>query len=111
MGLDHPYARARDPRGLEQRQASRKPERGSNTAGLRLVSVTAPVELRCPVCNAPRELKSVQARLVRSGKAPLAPCPDCRSHPKPTEGDRRWWLERFTIEECREMADAFWPRG
>jgi len=32
-------------------------------------------------------------------------------HPKPTEADREWWLERFTLEELAELADAIWgPR-
>ena len=29
--------------------------------------------------------------------------------PKPTEVHRRWWLDRFTLDEIREMAAAFWP--
>ena len=40
-------------------------------------------------------------------------CSTCRRppRPKPTEADRRWWLERFTLEEIVELADAIWGPG
>lgn len=34
-------------------------------------------------------------------------CPDCRSRRPPvqvTESMRRWWLDRFTLDEIRELA-------
>ena len=44
----------------------------------------------------------------RTGRAPI--CSTCRRppHPKPTEDDREWWLERFTLAEIVELADAIW---
>ncbi len=31
-----------------------------------------------------------------------------RSLVRPTPAMRRWWLERFTLEEIRELAGAIW---
>jgi hypothetical protein len=31
-----------------------------------------------------------------------------RSHPKPTERERQWWRDRFTLDEIREMAEALY---
>jgi hypothetical protein len=33
------------------------------------------------------------------------------AEPTPTEAHRRYWLERFTLDEIREMAFAFWPEN
>jgi hypothetical protein len=42
-------------------------------------------------------------------------CARCRGYggePKPpTEAMRRYWLERFSLEEIRELADTIWPGG
>jgi hypothetical protein len=36
-------------------------------------------------------------------------CRRISSDPRPTKAHRRWWLDRFTLDEIREMAFAFWP--
>jgi hypothetical protein len=28
-----------------------------------------------------------------------------------TEADRRWWLERYSLDEIRQLAGAIWPDG
>jgi hypothetical protein len=35
----------------------------------------------------------------------------CRHAPlkPPTQRDRRYWLDRFTLDEIRELAGAIWP--
>ena len=66
--------------------------------------------LRCPSCNTPRSFSPEHEGRVRAGRAPLTNCRDCRRpHPKPTERDRQLGLERFTLEEIREMAAALFP--
>jgi hypothetical protein len=58
----------------------------------------------------PRRFSPEHENRVRTGKARLTPCSDCRhSHPKPTESDREFWLERFTLAEIHELAEAIWP--
>jgi uncharacterized protein YbaR (Trm112 family) len=65
--------------------------------------------LRCPVCDTPRDFSPEHENRIRTGKAKLTACRDCRRpHPKPTGRDRKWWLERFTLEECREMGEALY---
>jgi hypothetical protein len=29
--------------------------------------------------------------------------------PTPSEAHRRWWLERFTLDEIRALAVVIWP--
>jgi hypothetical protein len=29
--------------------------------------------------------------------------------PAATEAHRRWWFDRFSVDEIREMGAAFWP--
>ena len=39
-------------------------------------------------------------------------CPRCRYGARPprvTETMRRWWLDRYSLEEIREMAAEMWP--
>jgi hypothetical protein len=44
----------------------------------------------------------------RKGRQPV--CEPCRRPPKPvTEEDRQWWLERFSLDEIRQIAVALWP--
>jgi hypothetical protein len=57
----------------------------------------------------------LSARNVRAarerGEEPR--CRRCRGivDVKPaTEEDRRYWLDRFTLDEIRAMAGAIWPR-
>jgi len=63
--------------------------------------------LRCPVCNTARSFSHEHEHRIRTGKAPLTPCRDCRRpHPKPSESDRAWWRDRSTLDEIRQMATA-----
>ena len=63
--------------------------------------------LRCPSCNTQRDFSPEHEARIRRGAAPLTPCRECRRpRPKPTERDRAWWLERFTLDEIRDMATA-----
>jgi hypothetical protein len=32
-----------------------------------------------------------------------------RKLPTATDADRQWWLERYTLDEVRELAEAIWP--
>ncbi len=72
-----------------------------------MLQVVAVELLQCPSCGSARHLSDEHTRRILAGRAALTSCRECRrSHPKPTEGDRQWWLERFSLEECRQMAQA-----
>lgn len=61
----------------------------------------------CGRCGGAIILSSRRARVWRDrGQLPI--CAACR-RPKATEAMRRWWLERFSLEEILEMAAAIWP--
>lgn len=48
----------------------------------------------------------LSARRARDRREPFV-CRNCRRPaPRVTEAHRRYWLERFTLEEIREMAAA-----
>jgi hypothetical protein len=65
--------------------------------------------LRCPSCGTVRQFSPAHESRIRSGKAELTKCRDCRRpRPKATERERRWWLARFSAEEIREMGRAIW---
>lgn len=66
----------------------------------------------CAKCGESFELSARNARIHRArGTQPTcAGCRHPRSAPKPpTATERAWWLERFTPDEIREFAEAFWP--
>ena len=67
--------------------------------------------VRCSACGGDFELSARQARDHRSaGTTPR--CSRCRYGTKPpqaTEKMRRWWLDRFTVDEIRELAAGLWP--
>ena len=75
------------------------------TAGVEL-----PVRFRCPDCGGWFELAARNARNHRNpGTRPR--CRRCRLpgvQPKPTAALRRWWLQRFTLDELQELAAAIW---
>ncbi len=49
----------------------------------------------------------------RGSEARCGECGECRygrpPRAKPDEEDRRWWLERFSLEEIVQLAGAIWP--
>ena len=67
------------------------------------------VELRCSDCG---DVYTLYARRAfeyrREGREPR--CRTCRrpERPPPDEGDRRYWLERFSLAEIRELAAGIW---
>jgi hypothetical protein len=63
--------------------------------------------LRCPVCGCERHFSHEHDHRIRTGKLPLTPCRSCR-RTKPTEQDRQFWLDRFTLDEIHELAEAIW---
>lgn len=65
----------------------------------------APVLLACG-CGRQFQLSARRAREHRThGSQPK--CVDCRyghdGAPRATEGMRRWWLDRFSLDEIREL--------
>jgi hypothetical protein len=66
----------------------------------------------CGTCGCRFALSARNERAWRArGEAPV--CGDCRHPPKPpavTEGMRRYWIERFTLDEIRELARGLEPR-
>jgi hypothetical protein len=64
------------------------------------------VPVRCGSCGGGFELSARRARIYRNeGTAPR--CSDCRSARSQvvvTPALRRWWLDRYTLDEIREMA-------
>src|SRR4029079_7564622 len=76
-----------------------------------LAVVEAAVRVRCGECGGAFELSARNARVHRKrGSAPK--CSRCRygaKPPKVTQAMRDYWLERFTLDEIRELAAAMWP--
>jgi hypothetical protein len=68
--------------------------------------------VRCRDCGGRFELTARNARTWRTrGLEPQ--CVDCRRTRRelsPAEAARlrAWWLQRFTLDECREIAEAIW---
>jgi hypothetical protein len=68
----------------------------------------------CEVCGLAFDASLRSARDYRAGRAE----PRCMLHRKRKPLSkrttiatyRRWWLDRFTLEEIIEMATAMWPR-
>lgn len=84
---------------------------GAVEAGLATAVAEAPRLVRCGACGGDFELSARRVRHVRAESLPLR-CRSCRTGrvtPEPTEAHRRWWLDRFTVDEIREMAAALWP--
>lgn len=71
--------------------------------------VEAPVVHVCE-CGTTFELSARNTRIHRNrGTSPR--CDRCRygtKPPKVTDAHRRYWLERFTLDEIRELAGAIW---
>jgi hypothetical protein len=67
--------------------------------------------VRCDDCGGDFELSTSHVRHMRAQGRELR-CRSCRTTgegPQPTEAHRRWWLDRFSLDEIRFMASAFWP--
>jgi hypothetical protein len=93
--------------GQRHRPPSSPAREGTQTTKL----AEQPVVLRC-ACGADFTLSARRARDYRNtGRTPA--CVGCRwPEPSPTVTDatRAWWLERYTIDEIRELAaEAFGP--
>lgn len=74
--------------------------------------VEIPVEVECDACGIDFVLSARNHRNhVRRGTSPR--CGECRHGRAPREGpdeeDRRFWRERFSIEEICMLAWAIWP--
>jgi hypothetical protein len=70
-----------------------------------------PVDVRCSSCSDTFTLSARRAREWRD-RDPL--CRRCRTPARELtdaerERYRRWWLERFTLEELQELARTIWP--
>ena len=72
-------------------------------AHLELLQKEGVETVRCPVCNG---LRGIQKRhLTRSKHI----CPDCRKgHVVTRTQFHNYWLERYSMEEIREMGRAIW---
>jgi hypothetical protein len=77
------------------------------------VSTTAetPVDLRCSGCGDTFRLSARRARDWQD-RDPL--CRRCRTPareltPAEQERYRKWWLDRYSLEELFEIGLAFWP--
>lgn len=53
----------------------------------------------------------VATRPTTSSRPAPERCPLCRSAQRitVTDRDRAWWLERYTLHEIRQLANAIWP--
>lgn len=75
-----------------------------------MTAVETPRLVRCAGCGSSFELSARNVRAIRArGEEPL--CRRCRHPAKPVDEIqaakyRRWWLERFPLDELREMAEA-----
>jgi len=68
---------------------------------------TRSVTLRCQKCGR-REDRS--DRVARNYRDRPFLCSECRrpERARPSEKDRRYWTERFSFEEIREIAAGIW---
>ena len=77
-----------------------------------MTRVEIPVTLLCNDCDFEFEVSARWARKIRRGECKQI-CPSCRrggAAPRleVTDADRAYWLERFTLEEIRELALGIW---
>jgi hypothetical protein len=71
-------------------------------------AVEAPRAVRCGACGCAFELSARNVRAARTRREEPK-CGECRGRrqvPTVTAAHRCWWLERFTLEEIRELAEA-----
>lgn len=63
----------------------------------------------CPSCNDKREISSRQYRRILYEDASKL-CNLCRQTPEPQirERHRRFWLDRFTVEEIKLLSHDIW---
>ena len=62
-------------------------------------------------CGADFEVSARDHRNHRNrGTTPkCSRCPHGAKPPKVTDAMRRYWLDRFTLDDLRELADGLWP--
>ena len=89
--------------------------KSSSLGAVRIASTVAErrrqsdVEVRCVECGERYTLSARRAlEYRREGREPR--CRECRrpARQPPSAADRRYWLERFTLEEIKELANAIW---
>ena len=81
--------------------AAHPPERSSQDLEL-VQEPQAPLTVRCPCCKGLRTI----AR-SRANAHPL--CPDCRRGDVVKRSQfHNYWLERYSLEEIRELGRAIW---
>lgn len=67
--------------------------------------------VQCEVCHLAFDCSARSGRDIKAGRVQ----PRCVLHRRRrrkgtvTATMRRYWLDRFTMDEIREMAEAFWP--
>lgn len=61
--------------------------------------------ITCPACGGERWVSRRHALAIQAGEH-LNLCRPCRyeSQVKPTERYRKWWLDRYSMEDIRQMA-------
>ena len=81
-----------------------RPCRRTPTCGDPATAVEVAQRVECSECGGGFDLSARNVRLARQQAQPLV-CRDCRVNrpPEITEGMRRWWLERFTLDELRQL--------
>lgn len=64
----------------------------------------------CADCGVPFELSARNTRIHRNRRTSpkCDPCRDGARPPRIMQAMRDYWLDRFTVEEIREMAAANW---
>ena len=81
--------------------------RGCETSGVH----ERPRVVECGDCGNLFEVSARNERAHRKrGTTPT--CQRCRSvtsAPRATEAMRKWWLDRYSPDEIREITDAIWP--
>jgi DNA-directed RNA polymerase subunit RPC12/RpoP len=67
-------------------------------------------KVSCATCGDTFQLSARNIRAARQAGRPIR-CRRCRGHSttrRVREADRRFWLERFTLDEIQELAQAIW---
>lgn len=67
-------------------------------------------QIRCVECNSHARISERQRRFYISEKRDYT-CSTCRPRKYPVQtssADKAFWLERFSIDEIRDMAIAIW---
>lgn len=76
-----------------------------------MTRVELPVALVCETCEFEFEISARYARDIRKGKRPCV-CRSCRlggvslTRDEPSDADKAYWLERFSLPEIVEIGSA-----